>query len=132
MIGAPALLFVHPTFLLMPKMPLASSSFLSCFFCCFLLRVYCFVLPFLPFVLVFHCWERWRFNGGESVIGQWLLRLLVRFRRRYTRYAFVGWVVIRKQISTYELSWSVSMKFIHIKHTDQLHLYGLYEWTSFV
>ena len=44
--------------LLMPKMPLACCSFLSCFFCCFFLHVYGFVLRFLPFVLVFHCWER--------------------------------------------------------------------------
>ena len=97
-----------------------SSSFLSWFLSFFSFTPPCFVLYFLPFVLVIHCWERCHFGQGEIVTGQWwLLQWLVRYQR-YTRYAMllgecVSWSVC--VISTYGSTWSVRfirMKLIHI------------------
>ena len=85
LLGAPTLFLVHPAIVSNSvNASTPSSSFLSC-----CLSFFSFTVCFLLLVLVFHCWERCRFGGGESVMGQWwLLRWLVR-RRRYTGYALL-------------------------------------------
>ena len=137
MLGALALLLVHPT-ILYNSVNASAFFFLfklvSVFFSC---MPPCFFLRFLLLVLVFHCWESCRLGRGESVMGRWwLLRWLVH-HQRYTRYAMLGecvsWSIC--VIWTYRSTSSVRfirmnlirmlilhirIKLIHINHTDQL------------